>query len=406
MLHMPRAIRFAQSFLLDNRGNIALTAAIVLPVTIGGVGLAIDYGRLYTSHSELQQAIDSAALSASAAMAAGNKDASNVEDYTKKFIATQLQDALSDAQLSELASGLSVDVASSSDANGVDVYDVSISASFTASLTTLSLFANDAVAEVSASTAAQSRTESTTALSMFVVLDRSGSMSFVTDTVESYTQKCQNYTTDNWGYYPNLAKTKPCYVNKISALKSAADALFDELDSLENLEPSNKTVRVGAISFTDSKQSAQSLEWGTANASSYVNGLPDYPTGGTDMSDAMADAYSAVTASSETTAQSGAGNKDFYKFIVLMSDGENTGASSTWNSSLDTKTLSTCSSARSAGVTIYTVAFMAPTNGKTLLKNCVGVSDNYFEATDLNSLVEAFATIGKKVTDQTTRMTQ
>lgn len=51
-------------------------------------------------------------------------------------------------------------------------------------------------------------------MSMYVVLDRSGPMSFVTDTVNGLLAKCQNYTAANWSNYPNLDATKPCYVNR------------------------------------------------------------------------------------------------------------------------------------------------------------------------------------------------
>jgi Mg-chelatase subunit ChlD len=111
-------------------------------------------------------------------------------------------------------------------------------------------------------------------------------------------------------------------------------------------------------------------------------------------------------ASSETTAQSQKNNSKFSRFIVLMTDGENTGNSSTWNKSLDTKTLATCTSARADGITIYTVAFMAPTNGQALLKSCAGTTANYFEADDMDELVAAFQAIGEKASERSVLLTQ
>jgi hypothetical protein len=88
-----------------------------------------------------------------------------------------------------------------------------------------------------------------------------------------------------------------------------------------------------------------------------------------------------------------------------MSDGENTGNSGTWNAVLDTVTLATCTKARAAGITIYTVAFMAPARGETLLKACAGVTSNYYAANDMASLIAAFADIGNKATKKATRIT-
>jgi len=123
------------------------------------------------------------------------------------------------------------------------------------------------------------------------------------------------------------------------------------------------------------------------------------------MTDAMAKGYAALTASSEVTAQANKNNSEFTKFIVLMTDGENTGASGTWNAALDAETLVTCTAARKAGITIYTVAFMAPANGKTLLLACAGTTANYYEADNMASLVAAFKEIGKKAAEQSTRLT-
>ena len=69
-------------------------------------------------------------------------------------------------------------------------------------------------------TTAESATESKSALSMFLVLDRSGSMSFKTDDIASRTVPCKNWTESNWGS-TKLKETTPCYVRKIAALKSA-----------------------------------------------------------------------------------------------------------------------------------------------------------------------------------------
>ncbi|MBP0437610.1 pilus assembly protein TadG-related protein [Tianweitania sediminis] len=51
-------------FLKSKSGNIALSAAVMLPALVGGVGMAIDYSRLTDARSVLQQSADAAVLAA------------------------------------------------------------------------------------------------------------------------------------------------------------------------------------------------------------------------------------------------------------------------------------------------------------------------------------------------------
>jgi Flp pilus assembly protein TadG len=56
-----------EKFLNDIGGNYALTTAMLLPVLVGGVGLAVDYSTLTSAHSKLQEAADAAVLAAAKA---------------------------------------------------------------------------------------------------------------------------------------------------------------------------------------------------------------------------------------------------------------------------------------------------------------------------------------------------
>jgi Mg-chelatase subunit ChlD len=312
---------------------------------------------------------------------------------------------LSAGELSDLKSKTSIDVKSSSSSN-VKGYTVSVNGGFSVKLSGFAGFLGRDSADVRAASTSQAQSETKNAMSMYLVLDRSGSMSFVTDTVLSTSTKCQNYTLSNWSFYPNLSKSRPCYVNKVGALKTAAASLFDKLDEVENADPNNQLVRVGAVSFTDEMQAAAATTWGTGAARSYVTAIPAYPTGGTDMTDAMATAVAALQAPAEKSAQLAKGNDTFSKFIILMTDGENTGASSSWKPSLDAETLLTCATARNAGITIYSVAFMAPANGQAMLRSCAGASANYYEADDMATLVRAFSDIGAKAAAQSNRLVE
>src|SRR5690606_12600556 len=139
----------------------------------------------------------------------------------------------------------------------------------------------------------------------------------------------------------------------------------------------------------------------------YVNALPSVPTGGTNASGAMKVAYDALKRASttEATAHTAKGNRDFQRFILLMTDGEMTGSSSSWNSTIDNQVRNYCDQAKNDDIKIFSVAFMAPNRGKSLLGYCASATDYYFEPEDMGDLVSAFRKIGQKAADLTTRLT-
>lgn len=388
----------------DRAGNIAISFVVVSVPLLAAIGVSVDYAQLVNSQRHLQDAIDGAAVSAAASLVAGKHTETSVKDYAMEFALAQLSSALTATETAELKSNLAVAV-TTKNSGSVKTYSVKISGGYTIKLSPFASFAGFRTMPVSGVSSTQSESVSKNAMSMYVVLDRSGSMAWVTDTKDTTKSSCQNYTQALWGYYPYLSSTSPCYVNKMGALKTAARSLFDELDALEAKDTSDKVVRLGGVSFNDAMQTPQTIAWGTSGMRTYVNNIPGYPTGGTDMTDGMAKAYESLSASSETTAHTAAGNTTFSKFILLMTDGENTGNSSHWNATLDEETLKTCIDARAAGMTIYAVAFMAPPKGEALLRACAHKSDNYYSANDMDSLIEAFAEIGAKATKQSTRIT-
>lgn len=399
---MNRPDNFAFSLLGDIGGNLGIVAAVTLPMLIGTAGLALDYMEMVNDQQVLQGALDVAAVSAVASLSKGYHDETTVKSYIANLVPVALGNSMTSTEKAEVAANLSITVKTTSTL-AKDTYDLKLQSSFKVGLTPFSRLFGYSARPVAALSTAQSE-YSSNALSLYVVIDRSGSMSFVTDTLNTAKSQCPNYTASNWGYYPYLAATSPCYLNKMGALKSAATSLFDELDRLENADVSDTVIRVGGVSFTDSMQTPTAITWGTSAARTYVSNFPSYPTGGTDMSGGMEEAYKSLTATTEATAQTSKGNRKYARFILLMTDGENTGASTTWNPAMDDATLATCTSARNAGISIYTVAFMAPANGKALLEACAGVSSNSYVANDMNSLVKAFSEIGTKVAAKATRI--
>jgi Flp pilus assembly protein TadG len=402
-MRIDRSLKSATARLVsDVRGNFGIMSAVLIPVLLAAVAVSMDMSKLLADKTQLASAMDAASLATASALTNGDITVAQAQTFAARIAGGQLTKTLSVAQITELKASIAANVTANGTGNNKD-YTVKVTGQFTEKLLAFSTFHAGGSRVVKGSSTATSQAQSTSAISLYLVVDRSGSMSWTTDTKDtSKPNGCWNYFEKNW---PDATWSKPCYINKMSSLKTAADALFDEMDSIEASDNTNSVVRTGVVSFNDDTQSPSNLAWGTTKARKYVTDLPDNPTGGTDMTGGMQKAYDSLADVSETNVQVAKGNTEFFKYIVLMTDGENTGSSGTWNKSLDTKTLQTCTAARGAGMTVFTVAYMAPANGEALLKACAGDLTNYYKATDMDSLVKAFADIGGKVTKQTTRMT-
>jgi Flp pilus assembly protein TadG len=120
-----------------------------------------------------------------------------------------------------------------------------------------------------------------------------------------------------------------------------------------------------------------------------------FPKGNTNQGIGIAWAFQALTASPFVIPA-----KDpIYKYndvIILMSDGLNTqNRFSTYQSSIDTRELATCTNAKNAGITIYTV--QVNTGGdptQAVMKNCASSADKFTEIKQANQLVSTFNSIG------------
>jgi hypothetical protein len=143
-----------------------------------------------------------------------------------------------------------------------------------------------------------------------------------------------------------------------------------------------------------------------------VDSAGRFPPGGTDATGAQAIADAAVkrlanATDLESISQLQKGNSNATRFIVLMSDGEMTGNSSNWNQSIDLAVRANCDSEKkNDGITIFTVAFMAPADGQALLKYCASTAANYYSPNTMADLVSAFTSIAKTATQSMTLMTR
>lgn len=392
----------------DRGGNFGIMTAIMIPVLIGAAGMAIDVSNMMLSQRELQEATDSAALAAATALANGKTDEAGAKSLAKDFVAGQMAQVLANNSIQgSIKDTTNVNVTTTANGTKSKIFKVDVNTSFDLPLSPLMRVFGKTTQTISATSAGENgQTDTQGALSMYLVLDRSGSMSFITDQKKTNPSKCDNYTQKSWPKTDNDLKSY-CYIRKIEALQTAAAGLFTELNKAD---PEHELVRIGAVSYTDKQQAAKAINWGTADAANYVSALPYLPTGGTDASDALDTAYKALKSSNdgtdtETKQHKSQNHDSFQRYIILMTDGEMTGDSSSWSAPIDKEVRDLCTAVKGDGITIFAIAFMAPQKGKDLLQACASSTGNYYAPDNMAKLVEDFGDIAAKATSSLTRLT-
>ena len=409
MLKRSNILKSCSALSRDRGGNFAMMAALVLPVLLAFGGVSMDMANMMMVRNQMQAATDAASLAASASLANDGVTQAQAKLTATEFLKTQMRNYASSNMTPEetaafeqaMASNTTVAITEEKALLGSGkTFDVKVSTKFNLPLNGLTGLLGKKTAEIGTTSQSFSSTEAQNALSMFLVLDRSGSMQWKTNTVDTSTKSCYIYENSYW---PNAKWNTPCYISKVSSLKTAVNSL---LTQLKTADPLSMYVRTGAVSYNDKQDIAGALTWGTAGASTYVNLMS--ATGGTDSSGAFEAARKAVTSSSDNAAHKlKNGQLSPKKFIVFMTDGEN----NYYNNKSDDKksdvaTKESCDAAKDEDVEIYTVAFMAPTRGQNLLKYCATDASHYFEAEDSADLVEAFKVIGETASKLTVRLSK
>lgn len=398
MVILDGGLKKLRNFGASRAGNLTIVGALAMPVGLAAVGMALDLASMIATKSKLQAAADAGAVAAAAALV--NDDATEDEAIAlaKSFIRGQLSNELLAIEDPDAESGQStydfeqctdVTVTPTAGYGNSITYDVTVNTCLEMQLTALNVLLGHSSETVNVSSSAESTTATQNAMSMYLVLDRSGSMSWDTDTVtgeETYTYKC--------GDHQKCEGTRTTYLSKIDALINAAGELLSVIDSAD---PDGLYARLAAVSYNSAMQTPQDFSWGTSDVSTYVGNLS--ATGGTDSSYAVKEAYESLNDGTEEAAHAAKNGQTPDKYIVFMTDGDNN------YSSADTATKGWCDDAKAAGIEIYTIAFMAPDGGKSLLSYCATDDDHYFAAENADEMSAAFTYIGEKAMDATTRLT-
>lgn len=358
----------------DRAGNFGLAFALVSVPLLGGVGVAFDYTNAMNTHREMQASLDAALVAAIKQVEAKNKDEKSIREQMENWLAAEAQ---SGAKYQLDAKSVVIDFGE---------HDITAKAQATVPTSFLTLFGVSTIpVSVQASVLGGEDVVTKTAFSMYLVLDRSGSMDSPTTT--AYTTTCMN------------ASNKPYICTKVyKKIESLKLATSDLLTQFIDADPDMKYVRTGGVSYNNVMQTPSNLDWGTSAVLQYVNNLT--AAGTTNSGEAMQEAYDSLKDSDEDKAHKNRnGNNKPDKYIVLMTDGENNvdGA--------DDKTKKYCDKAKKQKMTVYSIAFMAPPAGETLLRYCATSSAHYFSADNTKELVAAFKLIGATAAKTLVRLT-
>jgi len=343
-----------KEFISNKSGNVAMIFGITLIPIMLSVGAAVDYSRAQNLENKVAHATDAALLAATA--------------YVMKNVDLDDQNAVN-AMLTQqfgpffLANLTNVD---GFQYNGFTInYDlatrnVTVDIDVNYQTAVLGVIGKDSL-EMNVSAATGMQVNGGGAISMFLVLDRSGSM---------------GWSNGDGG----------------SKMDSLQVAVNDMISNLKVSDPDEEFIRMGAVAYSSYMWSEQPLKWKLDKANDYVQAMSS--DGGTDSSDAVKKAYRKLKKPNEQTKHMNKNGQVPDLIMIFMTDGDNN------NPSDDTATINTCNQAKAYGMEIYTVAFQAPASGQALLSNCATDAAHYFEPENTAELIEAFSLIGANTVEK------
>ncbi|MBC7282501.1 TadE/TadG family type IV pilus assembly protein [Hoeflea sp.] len=386
--------------LLRNKdGNFAMMASLLLPVAFIAGSLVLDTTNALSMKTSLQNAADSAALATTSQLAEGKITEGEAIAYATKFFEGQVSD---DATAFDGFSATPTVKLTKSGSGAKTAWKVEVAVAGSQNLSGMARFMGKDMIDVAISATSESARDGSNPLSMMLVLDRSGSMQWAsgrttTTTVPVYCGKKKKR-------YECGTETVVSDVPKIEVLKEAVALLTAHI---EEADPTSEYARMGAVAYNSQTNNSdkQDITWNKSKVTDFANSL--IADGGTNSEWAMKWGYHQVTSPSEGNLHSVKnGSKDPSRFIVFMTDGENSTGSEWMNDYVDSQTLDYCSKAKEEKVTIFSVAFQAPDRGKALLKSCSSGDAYYYDAESADELTKAFKNIGEEAVKQVTRLTQ
>jgi Flp pilus assembly protein TadG len=386
-------LHLARFLVRDERGSIAITFAICSVVLVLFTGAALDYARMSRSYTMLQNAADAALLSV-AHSAKDSSDTDALKQQTYDTMAAMLPDGF-DFQITNFTkSGSTLNMS----AKGV------VPASLTA-VVGYNQFEPSATSEVYWGTGK---------VEVLLVLDNTGSMSSfgrmtalkeaaaaLLDELEGSEEglvKVGIVPFDVYVRVPTSYKTASWFTTLNWIVNIFWNGCITDRDQPYDIDDTpvttSSTQYPGAICSGSSLTTIQPLTDDFTALNAKINAMS--PAGYTNITIGLAWGLSLLSNQEPFTEGEPYGTENLTKYIVLITDGDNTSNRWTNNtSSIDARTQIACQSVKDAGVTLYTIRLQE--GNETLLSECASSTDTYFDVDDVNDLVPTFQAIGEQI---------
>lgn len=387
-----------QSFSHDESGAIAIIFAITLTVVVLIGGLALDYARGLSTHTDMQAAADTAVLAAVRAKSADDSlNTKQLEKIARDFFDRNYSDSVNIDHFKLIDDG-----------NGS--YRVDVGTEMQTTLMNVS-----GLADMSLNVTSSAMTSQSGPLELALVLDNTGSMSgsklaslkrAAKDLIDTMLPNSGSDETKialiPFGMYVNVGEA-----NANASWMSVSDpAAWNGCAGSRNY-PLN--IQDGSYG-TDSVPGLLNTSCGEAitplssNQNDLKVAINNMAAGGwTYIPSGLAWGWRALSSEAPFTqgkTQAEMTEEGGTKAIVLMTDGENTRSPNYpdhdgWDTTLaNTITGELCTNVKAQEVVIYTIAFeVSDLTTKDMIKNCATKTSYYYDASNSGELAEAFSTI-------------
>lgn len=385
--------------LRNTDGNFAMMASILVPVVFVAGTLVVDTTNALSMKTRLQNAADSAALATTSQLAGEKITESEAQAYAISFFNGQITD---DAGAFAGFSATPTATLTKSGTGAKTVWKVDVAVTGSMETTGLARLAGKNTIDIGINSTSESARDGSNPMSMMLVLDRSGSMGWASGRTTTETVPKEDCGKKKKKYECGTEDIT-VEVPKIEVLKEAVALLVTHI---AEADPTDEYARIGAVAYNSHTDNSdkQDLNWTKSKVTDFANKL--VADGGTNSEWAMKWGTQQVASPSEANLHKVKnGSSSPSRFIVFMTDGENSTGSNYWNDYVDKQTLFYCTQAKEEGVTIFSVAFQAPARGKKLLNSCASGSAYYYDADSAEELTKAFKDIGEEAAKQVTRLT-
>lgn len=164
----------------------------------------------------------------------------------------------------------------------------------------------------------------------------------------------------------------------------------DQTNDASDVNPTSSSTRFPAKQCSYSLATMMPLTYDWTALNNKIDSMN--PDGNTNVSIGLQWAWHALTPGEPLT-QAAAPNSELNKYIILMTDGENTqNRWTTSTNSIDARTAATCTAIKAAGIQIYTIRVID--GDANLLRNCATDPSMYYDVQNASQLTSVFNSIG------------